>query len=149
MADIVRPEVRSRMMSAIRGKNTSPEMLIRRLLHREGFRYRLHIRSLPGKPDLVFSALRAVIFVHGCYWHGHDCPAFKLPQTNRVFWRAKLMGNRRRDQQAIKSLSSQGWRVLVVWECATRGLSEIESRKLLRRISAWLKSGDGFLEIRS
>ncbi len=148
MTDIVRPEVRSQMMSCIRGKDTSPELLVRRLLHRAGFRYRLHVASLPGKPDLVFPSLQAAVFVHGCYWHGHNCPAFKLPQSNRKFWKTKLLGNRRRDQRAIKLLNVQGWRVLVVWECATRGPGALDHKTLLRLVGRWLRYGKHNLEIR-
>ncbi len=149
MADVVKPEVRSRMMSSIRAKDTLPELIVRRLLHREGFRYRLHVAALPGKPDLVFPSLKAVIFIHGCYWHGHDCPAFKLPSTNRRFWRTKLFGNRRRDQRAIKLLNAQGWRVLVIWECATRGQGALDSESMKALVGKWLLRGKRNREIRA
>src|SRR5262245_6595907 len=98
MADVVSPEVRSRMMSGIRGKNTKPEMVLRRGLHAEGFRFRLHGPALPGRPDLVFPKWSAVIFVHGCFWHRHNCRLFKWPSTKSRFWRAKLTGNVSRDE---------------------------------------------------
>jgi len=115
--DIVSPQQRSRMMAAVRSKDTKPELFLRRALHALGYRYRLHRRDLPGSPDLVFPGKRAVIFVHGCFWHGHDCPAAKLPTTRADFWRDKIAGNRRRDAAALERLREQGWRALVVWEC--------------------------------
>jgi DNA mismatch endonuclease, patch repair protein len=121
MVDIVDSATRSRMMSGIRGRNTKPEVLIRSLLHREGFRFRLHVRELPGKPDIVFSRHHAVVFVHGCFWHGHDCPLFRLPSTRSDFWREKIARNRANDHRALTSLAAAGWRVAVVWECAIRG----------------------------
>jgi DNA mismatch endonuclease, patch repair protein len=112
------------MMSGIRGKNTRPEMMVRRYLHRRGFRFKLHERSLPGSPDLVLPRHRVVIFVHGCFWHRHDCAFFKWPKTRPDFWREKVLGNVRRDEQAQQQLRLAGWRVATVWECATRGRDE-------------------------
>ncbi|SEB60711.1 T/G mismatch-specific endonuclease [Nocardioides exalbidus] len=121
MPDIVSREVRSRMMSGIRGKDTKPEVVLRKALHRRGFRYKLHDRSLPGRPDLVLPARHAVVLVNGCFWHAHEgCPYFKLPATRPEFWRDKLMANRERDQRNLSLLQDAGWRVAVVWECATR-----------------------------
>lgn len=108
-------------MSRIRGRDTRPEMLLRRGLHARGFRFRLHQRDLPGRPDLVFPKHRVCVFVHGCFWHGHDCAMFKLPKTRKQFWEGKIAGNHRRDEQAVASLIDDGWSVLVVWECALRG----------------------------
>ena len=105
-------------MAAIRGKDTKPELLIRRGLHAKGFRYRLQGRGLPGRPDLVLPKHHAVIFVHGCFWHRHDCPLFRWPQTRQEFWREKIDGNARRDANAIGLLLDTGWRVGIVWECA-------------------------------
>ena len=121
MVDIVDKATRSRMMSGIRGKNTQPEILIRHGLHRLGFRYRLHGSKLPGRPDIVLPKFNAVILVHGCFWHGHDCRYFKLPTTRTGFWKEKIDGNRARDSRNLDSLLTAGWRVCIVWECAVRG----------------------------
>lgn len=121
MTDVHTPEGRSRNMQAIRGKNTSPELLLRKLLFSRGFRYRLHVKNLPGTPDIVLPKHRTAIFVHGCFWHGHDCHLFTLPQTRRDFWTAKISTNQQRDQRDISALRSAGWRVICVWECAIRG----------------------------
>lgn len=120
MPDVVDAATRSRMMAGIRGKDTKPEMIVRRALHARGFRYRLHNRDLPGCPDLVFPKYRAVIFVHGCFWHGHGCKVFKWPKTRPEFWREKIEGNRIRDRSAAARLKRQGWRVIRVWECQLR-----------------------------
>jgi DNA mismatch endonuclease (patch repair protein) len=121
MMDVLSPEQRSLNMSRIRGRNTRPEMLLRRGLHARGLRFRLHRKSLPGKPDLVFPRFLVVIFVNGCFWHGHGCELFNLPKTRPDFWRRKIEGNRNRDEEQIKKLKTLGWRVLVIWECAYRG----------------------------
>jgi len=121
MVDVLTREQRQLNMSRIRGKNTKPERVLRHGLHALGLRYRLHRKDLPGRPDLVFSRYRAVIFVHGCFWHGHGCPMFKFPATRTEFWREKIGANQERDQAAIEALRSADWRVLVVWECALRG----------------------------
>lgn len=107
-------------MSGIRGKDTKPEMQLRKFLHAAGFRYRLHVQALPGKPDLVLSRHRAVIFVHGCFWHGHHCRYFKWPKTRSEFWQEKISRNQQRDQLQWSQLQREGWRTLIVWECATR-----------------------------
>lgn len=147
MADIVPVEVRSRMMSGIRGKNTRPEMLIRKALHMAGFRYRLHDNRLPGKPDLVFPKHHAVIFVHGCFWHGHDCHLFRLPATRTDFWETKIAGNVQRDQRAINILRDDGWRVATVWECALKGKTRLSLDNIIRSLSLWLRSEQTSLEI--
>ena len=108
-------------MSRVRGRDTKPEMVIRRGLHARGLRFRLHYRDLPGRPDLVFPKFRAVVFVHGCFWHAHDCPMFRWPQTRQEFWQEKIGKNQERDRIALSRLRSQGWRVLTVWECALKG----------------------------
>jgi DNA mismatch endonuclease (patch repair protein) len=121
MADNVQEGVRSRMMAGIKGKDTKPEMQVRSYLHRAGFRYALHRRDLPGKPDLVLPKFRVVIFVHGCFWHQHHgCSIAVMPSTRREFWELKLEGNRSRDERVVASLRDAGWRVGVVWECALR-----------------------------
>ena len=119
--DTVDPKKRSEIMSHIRGKNTKPELLIRSLLHRSGFRFRIHRRDLPGNPDIVLPKYKTVIFVHGCFWHGHDCKrGARLPKTNRDYWETKITRNRERDQQHDEELRRKGWRILVVWECQTK-----------------------------
>lgn len=117
MADIVPPAVRSRMMAGIRAKNTKPEMAIRRGLHRLGLRFRLHDKRLPGKPDLVFPKYRAVIFVHGCFWHGHECHGVRIPATRTEFWQQKIERNIERDAAVRTALDQAGWRHLTSWEC--------------------------------
>lgn len=126
MADTMTPEQRHRCMAAIKGKNTKPELMVRRYLHALGLRYSLHSRRLPGKPDLVFTRLRTVIFVNGCFWHGHDnCHAFKMPKSRTAYWTEKIGRNRRRDAENIAKLQAMGWNVIVVWECQLR---TVESR---------------------
>ncbi|MBP4043946.1 very short patch repair endonuclease [Chromobacterium violaceum] len=141
MTDIVDKATRSRMMSGIRGKNTKPELLIRKALHARGFRYRLHNKNLPGKPDLAFPKYKAVVFIHGCFWHGHDCHYFKVPQTRTAFWLEKINGNRERDTRQLMQLRLAGWRILVVWECATRKKEPSGNDILIDCISNWLIMG--------
>jgi DNA mismatch endonuclease (patch repair protein) len=144
MPDVVNPEVRSRMMSGIRGKNTKPEMLLRSALHRRGLRFRLHDKRLPGKPDLVFPSKHAVIFVNGCFWHGHSgCPYFKVPQTRRDFWMAKILRNKERDRETIAALEQTNWRVAVVWECATRR----DLHSTVEVVESWLRGSEASLEL--
>ncbi len=140
MPDIVAPQVRSRMMAGIKGYDTKPELILRMGLHQAGFRYRLHARELPGKPDLVFPKYRAIIFVHGCFWHGHECALFKWPSTRQDFWRQKITGNVARDRKVKEQLLSEGWRVLTVWECALKGRGRLPSGELITRSVAWLRS---------
>ena len=117
---------RSELMSRIRSKDTRPEMLVRRLVHGMGYRYRLHAKELPGRPDLVFRPGRKAIFVHGCFWHRHEgCPANRMPRTRREFWRRKLNGNVQRDLRNQETLEREGWRVLIIWECETKDLDRI------------------------
>lgn len=149
MPDIVTPQVRSRMMSRIRGKNTKPELLLRRGLHRLGFRFRVHERKLPGKPDIVFPRYRAVIFVHGCFWHGHQCHLFKWPSTREDFWRNKIIRNREVDERNIKQLHELGWRICIVWECALKGKNRIPLDEVLDTCARWLRSDTLILEIGS
>lgn len=117
--DIVSPTVRSRMMGGIRGKNTGPELIVRSVAHRLGLRFRLHRADLPGRPDVVFPRHRAVVLVHGCFWHRHDCGLAANPKTRPEFWKAKFDGNVRRDAVTRQRLEEAGWRVIVVWECET------------------------------
>lgn len=138
MTDVHAAAVRSRNMRAIRAKNTRPEMLIRRALHRSGLRFRLHVPGLPGSPDLVFPKYRAVIFVHGCFWHRHACHLFKMPNTRTEFWAAKIDANARRDIIAQEALRALGWRIAIVWECALKGRSKLPFDALVDRLVAWL-----------
>lgn len=128
-------------MSGIRGKNTKPELLIRSNLHREGFRFRVHVRDMPGKPDIVLPRYRAVILVHGCFWHGHDCNLFRMPGTRTDWWRAKLEGNRTNDERAVEALLEAGWRVAVVWECALKGRERLDEQAVTERLVDWLRHG--------
>ena len=126
------------MMSGIRGRDTKPELLLRKGLHAMGFRYKLHDKSLPGKPDLVFPRYRAVIFVNGCFWHGHDCHLFKWPKSRKDFWREKIKSNIDRDRLVISQLEEQGWRILRVWECAIKGRTRIGLDEVLEDSALWL-----------
>ena len=149
MADVVDPLVRSRMMAGIRAKNTKPEIFVRSGLHKRGFRYRLHVRDLPGRPDIVLPKWKAVIFVHGCFWHAHNCELFKLPSTRRSWWRDKLERNRFIDARSTSILVNSGWRVLTVYECAIKGRGRQHPEDLFDKIEAWLKSNKQTLGIRS
>ena len=141
MPDVHDRATRSRNMAAVRGKDTKPELLIRRGLHGLGFRYRLQAKELPGKPDLVLPKYRAVILVHGCFWHGHDCPLFRLPATRQSFWEDKIAGNAARDAKALTELQALGWRAGVVWECALRGPARRDTESVLTALSGWIRSG--------
>jgi len=142
MIDIVSPGKRSRMMSGIKGKNTKPELIIRKELFRRGFRYRLHSGKLPGKPDIVLPKYRAVIFINGCFWHGHGCHLFRWPKSNIEFWREKITGNIQRDAMKRQSLLDEGWRIMTVWECALRGKEKENLQKVLDNLVDWLLSNN-------
>lgn len=131
-------------MAGIGPANTKPEMIIRRGLHALGWRYRLHAKDLPGRPDLVFPARHAVILVQGCFWHGHDCALFRWPSTREEFWRTKLSGNIARDRRVRDQLLELGWRVLEVWECTLRGKSRLPVDEVLVRCGAFLSGKDRF-----
>lgn len=146
MADIVDAATRSRMMSGIRGKNTRIEVVVRKALFAMGFRYRLHSKHLPGKPDIVFPRHRAVVLLHGCFWHGHSCSFFKWPATRREFWETKICGTRIRDQEQIASLRSLGWRVAVIWECAVRQ-ETYQPDQLFKSLVEWLNSESVYMEL--
>ena len=135
MVDIVSPDVRSRIMRAVGQKNTEPEMVVRRLLHQLGYRYSLHRRDLPGRPDLVFVSKRKVVFVHGCFWHGHHCRNGRPPTSRLDYWSEKLSDNRARDQRNVNDLRANGWESCVVWECETR-----DPDSLLPRLIAFLEA---------
>lgn len=140
MTDIVDAATRSRMMRGIRAKNTKPEMQVRRMLHKAGFRYRLHDRRLPGTPDLVLPKYRAAIFVSGCFWHGHDCKFFRMPATRPEFWQAKITRNRLNDAKARGKLAAARWRHVTVWECALRGREPAAIAATGKRLATWIKS---------
>jgi DNA mismatch endonuclease, patch repair protein len=139
MADVFDPEKRSSVMRAVKSSNTTPELAVRRAAHALGARFRLGRSDLPGKPDLVFSARRTALFVHGCFWHGHDCPrGARMPATNRAYWQAKIARNMARDTANKAALKKLGWKHAVVWECDTRDpekLARILARKLAPRKS--------------
>jgi DNA mismatch endonuclease (patch repair protein) len=129
------PETRSRIMRAVKGKNTTPEMMVRRLAHAMGYRYRLHRDDLPGKPDLVFPKFHKAIFVHGCFWHGHGCArGARIPAQNREYWLKKIGRNRERDRATITALTKLGWKITVLWECDLR-----DEARLRRVLSRFLK----------
>lgn len=148
MVDIVSPSKRSQMMSGIRGKGTRPEMRVRQVLHAAGYRFRLHRKDLPGSPDVVLPRHRLAIFVHGCFWHGHQgCKLAKMPSTRTEFWTQKLQGNARRDTAAVAGLQAVGWRVLVVWECFLRQTKD--DKVLADRLIAAIGSTDSCIELRA
>jgi len=149
MADVHSPQIRSKNMRAIRAANTRPEIVVRRALHALGFRFRLHVRELPGKPDLVFPRYKAIVFINGCFWHKHACHLFRWPGDNAEKWRVKLAGNQERDRRDIASLLALDWRVLICWECALRGKERIGIDEAAQQIAAWLHSGNSFTEISS
>ncbi|MGO7637583.1 very short patch repair endonuclease [Rhizobium leguminosarum] len=139
--DRVPQETRSAIMSKVRGRNTKPEMLVRSVLHRLGFRFRLHGKNLPGTPDIVFPSRRAAIFVHGCFWHQHPgCRKASIPETRRDFWLAKLQRNVDRDAENVEALAAEGWKVLTVWECETKDM-DLLSFKLDKFLSGSTRRG--------
>lgn len=146
MADVVSPEKRSQIMAGIRAKNTKPELALRQAMHRLGFRYRLHAKYLPGRPDIVLPKYRAVVLVHGCFWHGHGCRLFKLPSTRVEFWSQKIERNRANDALATSRLLSSGWRVAVVWECSIRS-PRAQGAKIAEKLADWLRSQSPLLEL--
>jgi DNA mismatch endonuclease (patch repair protein) len=134
MADVHSKEIRSYNMSRIKGKNTKPEMLVRKFLHANGYRYKLHDKSLPGKPDIVLPKYKTVIFVHGCFWHGHpNCKYYVVPKTRTDWWLNKLSGNIANDAKAIKALKKDGWKIITIWEC------NLKSAKVERTLNTLLK----------
>jgi DNA mismatch endonuclease (patch repair protein) len=138
-------------MSKIGSKNTEPEVKLRKALFATGLRYRLHDKNLPGKPDIIFPKYNAVIFLNGCFWHGHNCQLFKVPETRIEFWKNKLQRNREKDRENNKSLTKLGWRVMTVWECSFRGKGKkknIELGRISDRIHRWLNSNSKHSEIR-
>lgn len=142
MADLVDSATRSRMMSGIRRRDTRIELLVRRALFARGFRYRVDVRGMPGRPDVVLAKHRAVVMVHGCFWHMHGCRLSSVPATRREFWLAKLEGNRSRDVEANRRLAEAGWRVATIWECAIRGRGATAVDELADVLADWLRNGE-------
>lgn len=147
MPDIVTSSKRSAMMSGIRNKNTRPELIVRKALFARGYRYRLHVKGLAGKPDIILPKFKAVIFVHGCFWHCHDCYLFKWPQTREEFWRSKILSNTVRDAKNREELYYNGWRIAVIWECALKGKNKIHLLSLTDMLEDWLHGNSNALEI--
>ncbi|WIH05528.1 very short patch repair endonuclease [Xanthomonas translucens pv. graminis] len=146
MVDLVSPADRSRMMAGIQGKNTKPELIVRRMLFASGYRFRLHRRDLPGAPDIVMSGRKVAVFVHGCFWHMHEgCRFARMPATRPEFWKTKLEANVARDRRAVENLRALGWRVLCVWECSTRDTEAAAG--LQAAMSSWIEGGEPFGEI--
>jgi DNA mismatch endonuclease (patch repair protein) len=139
MTDVHDSQTRSRNMAAIRNSNTIPELRVRQELHRRGFRYSLKNKSLPGKPDVVLSKYRVAVFVHGCFWHRHNCKYFKLPKTNTEFWKNKISANMKRDTDVIRQITDIGYRVLVIWECSFKGKNKERLDSLFERIILWIR----------
>lgn len=145
--DIVNAATRSRMMSGIRGKNTKPEVRVRQLLHGHGFRFRLHVAHLPGKPDIVLPRFRAVVMVHGCFWHGHECHLFKWPGSRVEFWKGKIERNRMNDLKAVEALLEKGWRVATIWECAIKGVGRMNDDALAQNLTEWIQGNAAEIQI--
>lgn len=147
MADVLSPEQRRKCMSSIRRKDTSPELALRSILHKSGLRYRLHSKKLPGTPDIVFPRFKAVLFVHGCYWHSHGCYKSTVPKSRREFWKKKFDENKERDARNIEALLGLGWRVMTVWECALKGKMSLPDSDITAFIKTWLSSSEQIGEI--
>lgn len=140
MVDKVSKAQRSEMMSKVKSKDTIPEKLVRLALFKRGFRYRIHYDKLPGKPDIVLPKYHAVIFINGCFWHGHDCKAGKLPSSNIEFWKDKIKGNKERDLRTTKNLNSNGFKVLTIWECALKGKNKKKFDVFINETENWILS---------
>lgn len=147
MADIVDAAKRSRMMAGIRGRDTKIEVSIRKALHARGFRYRTDVRELPGRPDIVLTRWGAVIQVHGCFWHVHDCGLCRIPSTRPDFWREKLGGNETRDRRNRQMLLDAGWRVATVWECAVRGKGPGAPAAVAEALDGWIRGDERTIEL--
>lgn len=140
--------IRSKQMSAIKSKNSKPELLLRHKIHALGYRYLIHDKRLPGTPDMVFPKYKAVILVNGCFWHGHDCHIFKWPKTRKEFWLSKITNNQRRDQQNIRKLNQHGWKVMIVWECALVGKSKRPLEEVAHAAINWIQFDSQNAEIK-
>jgi DNA mismatch endonuclease, patch repair protein len=149
MVDVVNPEKRSQMMSGIRSKNTKPELMIRKGLFALGFRYVINDKRLPGKPDIVLPKYKTVIMINGCFWHGHNCPLFKMPKTRTEFWKNKISGNIERDRKIRLQYKVLPWRQAIVWECAIRGKNSLGLTETITKLQEWIMSDSNRIEIRS
>ena len=147
MTDVHDRQTRSRNMAAIRNSNTKPELRVRKELHRRGLRYSLKNRALPGKPDVVLSKYRVAVFVHGCFWHRHNCNYFKLPKTNTEFWKNKISANVQRDVEVIRQITDIGYRVLIIWECSFKGRNKERLDSLFESIILWIRLDERTSEI--
>ncbi|MPQ76836.1 very short patch repair endonuclease [Hydrogenovibrio sp. JE_KL2] len=147
MVDKVDSQTRSKMMSRVRNKNTNIEVKVRKALFAKGFRYKINDKNLPGSPDIVLPKYKAVIFVNGCFWHGHHCKRGKLPQANNEFWLSKINQNINRDKNNNYKLMDLNWRVAILWECSIRGKGSIGLEEAIRKLSTWLKSSSKTIEI--
>ena len=147
MTDIVDRKTRSRMMAGIKDKNTKPEIIIRKGLFSRGFRYRIHAPELPGKPDIFLKKYNAVILVHGCFWHGHDCHLFRLPKSRTEFWTKKVEYNRSHDQIVLNELKSRKIRICIIWECSIRG-AKTDLSLIVDKFANWLGGNEKYMEIR-
>ncbi|MFD6319827.1 very short patch repair endonuclease [Methylorubrum thiocyanatum] len=145
--DPLTPAQRHLNMSRIRSRDTKPELLLRRALHKQGLRYRLHERSLPGTPDIVMRGRRAIILIHGCFWHAHDCPYGVTPASNAAFWSAKLARNSARDAEQLTALQVDGWRIATIWECALRGRARRIPSDVAETIQRWLEGEEPELQV--
>lgn len=134
MVDVLNSKQRRLNMSRIRSKDTKPEILIRSLLHEGGFRFRIHRKDLPGNPDIVLPKHHTIVFVHGCFWHGHKCHMSKIPETRRDFWLNKISSNNERDRKAVKNLISIGWKVIIIWECSLRGTGKLPQQEIFKKV---------------
>ena len=134
-------------MAAVRARDTKPELMIRKALHGAGLRYRFNVRDLPGKPDIVLPRYRAVVFVHGCFWHRHECDLFRWPESRTEFWRDKLDANAARDVKAADALEEAGWRQAVIWECALKGRKKRDFQDTMQRLIAWIRSDEQAITI--
>lgn len=138
--DTLSQDQRSRNMKSVKARDTWPEVKLRRILHALGLRFRLHAAKLPGKPDMVFPKYRTAVFVHGCFWHGHNCKLFQWPKTRRDFWTHKIRGNKKRDEHVLALLIQMGWRVLIVWECALKGPNRLPLADLGKHCKGFITS---------
>ena len=138
---------RSKIMASIPGKNTRPELIVRKSLHHKGFRYRIHEKRLPGTPDLSLPKYKVAIQINGCFWHGHSCPSFRPPQHRREYWQSKIEMNKTRDRKNNKTLLNMGWRLMVIWECAIQGPRRIDLDILMSIIENWILVGNDYIEI--
>lgn len=134
-------------MAAVRARDTKPELMIRKALHGAGLRYRLNVRDLPGKPDIVLPRYRAGVFVHGCFWHRHECDLFRWPESRTEFWREKLDANAARDEKTADALDTAGWRQAVIWECALKGRKKRDFQDTMQRLIAWIRSDEQAITI--